>query len=364
MSWQALDWVRRQRVGHSHSKAVLVQLANLADERGSCFPSHEYLAEQVEVTERTIQDCMKRLEADGYLASKRDRLQNGRMGLIRYTLHLNRAPSQPPEAASDGPAEKPPEENGVTTGSGFRSDPLRDSSESRERERAREVDEEHPTAAEALDAALKAWPNLALQNPDLALAAIERRSATDRQLLLTRIPDFLAFHKAEQPSAKLPFLHNYVAQENRWRDLPERSKTAVTAAPEPAVVKAFSRAWWWCFGRYVETNGASLRDTNSAAAGWLRMQVSKSSRYATAWPVDPARKDEIEAKAAAALVQHPRDGDHARLWRAYYQREFHVGMPTPDATEWVYLPSTGPPDPSSTSGLTEADRNFAAEGVR
>lgn len=359
MSWQALDWVRRQRVGHAHSKAVLVQLANLADECGSCFPSHEYLAEQVEVSERTIYDCMKRLETDGYVDGRRDRLDSGRLGLTRYTLRLDREPSSaPPEAASAGPPEAPAEEP-PEAASG---ETLRDTSTQGERECAREVGKEgDPSAAEALLALRKDWPDFALESQERSLLALSRLSPAERQTAVERVPDFLVFHREKRGKARLPYLHNYLA-EKRWEGVPQQVK-AVPKAEAGAVVKAFSRAWWWCFVRYVEIHGEALRDTNSGRAGWLRIQVSKSLKFATNWPIDRSQYAEIEAQATAHLTRHPKDGEHARRWKAHYQFEFNVAMPLPDQAEWVWLPpqlpSTGPP----TTAVETVERDMATEGV-
>lgn len=67
MSWQATNWALTQKTGDVGRKTVLLLLANLADEEGSCFPGQERLAKESEQSVSTVYRQLKRLEADGFI---------------------------------------------------------------------------------------------------------------------------------------------------------------------------------------------------------------------------------------------------------------------------------------------------------
>ena len=154
MSWRALNWANEQCVGHAHSKAVLLALANYADERGTCFPSHQELSRVVEVSVRTVQECVARLLAGRYVSTQRDRRSDGKLGLTRYRLHLGRsAGALPAEAPSAGPPDAPPAK---TTGSSFRSEAPQESAKGTiERESARRKSTQHQVPDAELLASLR-----------------------------------------------------------------------------------------------------------------------------------------------------------------------------------------------------------------
>ena len=58
------------RAGSPTRKAVLVALANMADHRGSCFPSISYISRITEISERTVRRCLRELEESGHLETK------------------------------------------------------------------------------------------------------------------------------------------------------------------------------------------------------------------------------------------------------------------------------------------------------
>lgn len=65
MSFTALGWAVSVKTGSPVDKAVLIQLASLADENESCFPSHAWLAEQTEYGVTAVKDALKRLQTAG-----------------------------------------------------------------------------------------------------------------------------------------------------------------------------------------------------------------------------------------------------------------------------------------------------------
>lgn len=98
MSFQALAWAMRQKTGDMASKAVLMALANYADDEGSCFPSVQKLADDCECSARTVIRALKRLgdgEAEKSIVGlgivSRSRRSNARGGRAsdRYFLLLS-----------------------------------------------------------------------------------------------------------------------------------------------------------------------------------------------------------------------------------------------------------------------------------
>ena len=60
MSYQAMNWALAVRCGHPGGKAILLALANYADEGGSCYPSIARLAHDAEMADRSVQRWLSR----------------------------------------------------------------------------------------------------------------------------------------------------------------------------------------------------------------------------------------------------------------------------------------------------------------
>lgn len=54
MSFHAMAWAVKQKVGNATGKAILLMLANYADDSGQCFPSQERLASECECSVATV----------------------------------------------------------------------------------------------------------------------------------------------------------------------------------------------------------------------------------------------------------------------------------------------------------------------
>ncbi len=70
MSIQALTWAFKQKTSTPSTKLVLVALANYADERHSCFPSHIHLSERCQISDRQVRRCIDDLISQGLLTKK------------------------------------------------------------------------------------------------------------------------------------------------------------------------------------------------------------------------------------------------------------------------------------------------------
>lgn len=88
-----MTWAKRVRVGGPSHRAVLFVLADYADEKGSCYPGQDTIAEQAGMSTRTVVRVMGELEAAGVLSRKRRY-----HGLIRTSdrVHLNLSDQEAP----------------------------------------------------------------------------------------------------------------------------------------------------------------------------------------------------------------------------------------------------------------------------
>jgi hypothetical protein len=110
VSLAAISWARRQKTGSATFKAVLMALAGYADEKGLCWPSQAALAEETEMTDRSVRTALGALEDAGFIQREKKYRKDGTRDSDRITLLL-------PERASGSQAERPsgglPENDGT-----------------------------------------------------------------------------------------------------------------------------------------------------------------------------------------------------------------------------------------------------------
>ena len=131
MSVVALSWAKRQRAGGVAAKAVLLVLADYADEEGTCWPSQARIAAECELTDRSVRDQLTKLEAAGLITRSTKRRPDGTQDNSRFRLALDRRNEVPADRnvvpvsrkelpADDSrnvlpdPAERPSETGGTT----------------------------------------------------------------------------------------------------------------------------------------------------------------------------------------------------------------------------------------------------------
>jgi hypothetical protein len=116
VSGAALGWAKAQRAPSVIAKAVLVCLADYADQEHKAWPSVPVIAAEVQVSERTVQRALRLLETDGLIETLPwDRKDGGRTA-NRYLLaippgdRLSPAPRQDvtPPVTLLSPATEPP----------------------------------------------------------------------------------------------------------------------------------------------------------------------------------------------------------------------------------------------------------------
>ena len=95
MSMLLMVEAMKLKVGNPLRKLVLIKLADNASDKGECFPSIPYIAEQCEISERSVQNHIKRLEADGLLTIEKRKSENGLNKSNIYYLNFSGANAAP-----------------------------------------------------------------------------------------------------------------------------------------------------------------------------------------------------------------------------------------------------------------------------
>lgn len=86
MSVAAVKWALRQAVGSSSAKFVLMVLAEHADDAARCFPSQALIAEETELSERSVRTQLRLLEDAGLI--RRTHQQRGDGSRTADTIEL------------------------------------------------------------------------------------------------------------------------------------------------------------------------------------------------------------------------------------------------------------------------------------
>lgn len=89
MSHKAFTWAAEQRAGGPGPKAVLLVLADRADENHSCYPGQDLIAYETEQSVRTVRRQLKDLEDRGLIIRERREDVRGHRTSDRYILPVN-----------------------------------------------------------------------------------------------------------------------------------------------------------------------------------------------------------------------------------------------------------------------------------
>ena len=92
MSFQAMAWAAAQKTGSPARKALLLAIANYADEEGICWPSRETLADDSEQSVDSVDRHIKELETAGFIkrAKRPGRRADGGAQSKLITILFNR----------------------------------------------------------------------------------------------------------------------------------------------------------------------------------------------------------------------------------------------------------------------------------
>lgn len=88
MSFQAMSWATKLKVGNATGKAILLVLANYADENGACFPSQKRLSEECECSVATVARWLKLFEEKTVLDRRKQYGDGGYRRADRLFLNL------------------------------------------------------------------------------------------------------------------------------------------------------------------------------------------------------------------------------------------------------------------------------------
>lgn len=72
MSYAITDQVRELKTGNATAKAVLLRLADYANDVGECFPSTTRIADELELSRQAVSNAIKRLESIGLVKISRE----------------------------------------------------------------------------------------------------------------------------------------------------------------------------------------------------------------------------------------------------------------------------------------------------
>ena len=121
------------RIGNPARKLVLIKLADNANDHGQCYPSYQHIADQCEISKRSVINHIKCLESDGLIKKIHRKNEKGNTSNL-YKLQLTPGEKTAPEGVKNlhkGSAESapPPSENSAPRTS-HSSEPVNESKES------------------------------------------------------------------------------------------------------------------------------------------------------------------------------------------------------------------------------------------
>ncbi|WP_411704380.1 helix-turn-helix domain-containing protein [Edaphovirga cremea] len=99
MSMDLMVQAMKLKVGNPLRKLVLVKLADNASDQGECWPAIRYVAQQCEISERSVQNHIKQLVKDGLLRVEERKAANGLNRSNIYYLMLKKRGENPAPSA-------------------------------------------------------------------------------------------------------------------------------------------------------------------------------------------------------------------------------------------------------------------------
>lgn len=102
MSMMLMVKAMRIKVGNPLRKLVLIKLADNANDLGECWPSHQHIAEQCEISRRSVINHINKLEEMGFLR-KEYRTKNNEKQSNLYFLTLDNPACTELGSAGDSP---------------------------------------------------------------------------------------------------------------------------------------------------------------------------------------------------------------------------------------------------------------------
>lgn len=103
MSMELMVRAMKAKVGNPLRKLVLIKLADNASDQGECWPSVPYIAEQCEISERSVQNHIKQLVEDGLVSVEVRKAATGLNRTNVYKLNLPSGANAAPSGARPAP---------------------------------------------------------------------------------------------------------------------------------------------------------------------------------------------------------------------------------------------------------------------
>ena len=90
MSMELMVKAMKIRVGNPLRKLVLIKLADNASDQGECWPSYQHIADQCEISKRSVMNHIAALCESGLVKNRHPKGEKGNSSNI-YLLHLDGA---------------------------------------------------------------------------------------------------------------------------------------------------------------------------------------------------------------------------------------------------------------------------------
>jgi len=215
MSHEATNWAFKQQGLKPATKMVLLSLANCHNPHHGCFPSKRRLAEDCEMSERSVADHLKKLEDAGLiLKSRGGKSRSGQFSSNRYILgfEVDFPAEQNLPSAKSAVGENeclPSAKSAVDRRQNLPSNPVREPSKETVRS-----DQSAPDPC--FDDFWKAWP-LGRVGKQKAKAAFNRLSQQNRTLATERVKEWARNWRAKYPQASDIHPTSYL-NGKRWED--------------------------------------------------------------------------------------------------------------------------------------------------
>ncbi len=374
----------RMNIGGCNRKLLAVRLADFADDDGrGIYPGVDRLAQETELSERTVQRILADFEREGILVCRQR--ATGRPGVAnRYDFDLARlfaydaekaqAESKSETGDSVSPVvaaergDNPAERGDTDDGEGCHGDtrtviepPLEPSVErgrASEHGDAQEAQaDEHPESQAAIERdfwrLVKGWPGFDGMPKRPALAAWMRLGTEDRQQAADRFPAWLALLKAQKKS-HVPAPATYFG-EKLWQavaDQPDQPSGPKLAAPYGKLWMAtrFADLQRKAYGPIAPLT--AFEQSQVKAGQRTAEQIYREKVRRSGWTVVNAMHERAaDAKGypcspdllpiSEGFRQVHRGGDLYAAWRREHERR---GWPFLDDTrppEWVHFPAVG-----------------------
>ena len=165
-----MAWARSIKTGSPTVKAVLLAIANYADEEGICWPSQDQLAEDTELSRHSIMRAIDQLEEMELVSRERRHRKDGSRCSDLIILDLSRTVQRSSQQRS---TQQQPKSHSATA------EPIIEPSLNRTTGARVKRDSDE-------DAAVAAWNDLAA---DLSLPKVQRMTETRKRKLAQRLRD-------------------------------------------------------------------------------------------------------------------------------------------------------------------------------